>query len=331
MKSAKKNRLVILKILNSGRISEVIMGSIFSRFSKGSKEENPIILEYTSANESSKQSTIIQVPFEDRKRIIGFFSRPKESIEEENWKKIEPEGDTVRLKPGEHLMISLKDFIRIADLEKMIPTLHKLNEIPIFLKFQNSLMSDASFLELSELTNLRGFTYQDRFINLDDSKPIPLSIRAGDSLLNSAFKVQASITGHFCNSIINEVPFSVISDTGLKNITNMTELTTLDLGGCNAVTDQSLANIGKLSNLRSLNLAYCKVTDLGLLYLKNLTNLISLDLGGCDQITDAGLANLSNMSQLKILNLQHCTSITDNGLLYLESLSTLPPSTLRDA
>lgn len=92
----------------------------------------------------------------------------------------------------------------------------------------------------------------------------------------------------------------------------------LHLGYRNNITDTGLRYLSMLSNLRTLNLDGCNITDLGLQYLSNLKSLQSLRLLSCKKITDVGLQHLSMLKKLQDLHLSHCNKITDTGLLYFK-------------
>ena len=69
----------------------------------------------------------------------------------------------------------------------------------------------------------------------------------------------------------------------------LTQFTTLDLGGCDKITDTGLQHVALLTQLASLGLDECdKITDTGLKHVAQLTHLTSLDLGYCEKITDTG-------------------------------------------
>jgi hypothetical protein len=93
-------------------------------------------------------------------------------------------------------------------------------------------------------------------------------------------------------------------------------LVDLDLGGA-PVTDDDLANLEGLTNLKRLNLARCqKITDAGLAHLKGLAHLEWLNLFETN-VTDAGLANLNGLKNLKRLYVFE-SKVTDAGAKVLE-------------
>jgi len=80
-----------------------------------------------------------------------------------------------------------------------------------------------------------------------------------------------------------------------------TQLRDLDLGD-NPFTDEGLASLAELHNLKHLILRNTLVTDDGLKALENLTALEELDLSGT-KITGRGLQHLSNLKSIRTLNL----------------------------
>ena len=99
-----------------------------------------------------------------------------------------------------------------------------------------------------------------------------------------------------------------IMDAGLKELGHVSSLTSLDLAGCDKITDSGLKNLGRhLSSLTSLNLRGCRlITDAGLKELLDMAFLTSLNMSHCYNITDAGLEGLEHMSAPTSLDLQYC-------------------------
>jgi len=134
-----------------------------------------------------------------------------------------------------------------------------------------------------------------------------------------------------------------INDSGLVYLKNM-PLVFLGLGNTN-VTDNGLASVGTLKQLRDLNLSNTKVTAQGLGQLSSCRNLQSLDLhqtklgnGNLDGLKDlnnldvlvlgetgvgdAGMSSLKNLKMLRTLFLNG-SSITNAGLSNISNLENL--------
>jgi hypothetical protein len=114
-----------------------------------------------------------------------------------------------------------------------------------------------------------------------------------------------------------------LADVELKNLGDLKTLEELDLAGANTVSDETLKEIGRLTNLRRLVLWHHSntFTDAGLAHLRGLKNLQFLDLNA-SPVTDAGLAHLAGLPDLEVLNLSR-THITDTGLASLKALKNL--------
>jgi len=100
---------------------------------------------------------------------------------------------------------------------------------------------------------------------------------------------------------------------GIQYFTNLTEL---DLAGCEQISD--LSPLASLTQLKRLDLAGCKqISNLG--PLASLTQLTELDLVDCEQVSDLG--PLASLTQLIELDLTGCKQIND--LSPLASLTQL--------
>ena len=94
------------------------------------------------------------------------------------------------------------------------------------------------------------------------------------------------------------------------------------------ITDDSLAHLKRLRNVRALDLTGTAITDAGLSHLRGLVNLEDLVLRQT-QVGDEGMAALKGLPSLKSLWLSH-TMITDVGLTRLEGLKNLEVLGLED-
>jgi hypothetical protein len=87
------------------------------------------------------------------------------------------------------------------------------------------------------------------------------------------------------------------------------------------VTNDDLALLAGMPNLKSLALEYVNVTNAGLAHLKNLPHIEHLSLTGT-QMTDAGLKHLEGLPRLESLSLR-TVQVTDAGVNSLASLRKL--------
>jgi Leucine-rich repeat (LRR) protein len=122
------------------------------------------------------------------------------------------------------------------------------------------------------------------------------------------------------------VPFGLqfasrsITDTGLKELLGLKNLSVLYLGGTQ-VTDAGLKELAGLKNLSVLYLNNTQVTNVGLKELLGLKNLSVLYLSDT-RVTDAGLKELAGLKNLSTLWLSY-TAVTDAGLKEIAGLKNL--------
>src|SRR6185503_46271 len=79
-------------------------------------------------------------------------------------------------------------------------------------------------------------------------------------------------------------------------------LTSLDLSGSKALTDEGLQHLHRLPTLEHLDVSGTAITDRGLEVLRHLPALKHLSLAGT-RVTDAGASHLSQCHELEHLNL----------------------------
>jgi hypothetical protein len=141
-----------------------------------------------------------------------------------------------------------------------------------------------------------------------------------------AFRLGPWRAGMVAKLPVPEAPFGLdlynteVTDDGLKELSNLRNLTTLNLSRTN-VTDAGLKELANLKNLTTLYLHETKVTNVGMKELAKLKNLTVLNLGDT-KVTDAGVKELANLKSLTTLDLSH-TEVTDAGLKELANLKNL--------
>jgi hypothetical protein len=81
------------------------------------------------------------------------------------------------------------------------------------------------------------------------------------------------------------------------------------------VTDEDLAEIGKLIGLEELRIASTRITDAGLAHLARLSNLKKLELGATS-VTSAGFEHLAKLKNLEMVTL-YCPRLSDEGLRFV--------------
>jgi hypothetical protein len=118
----------------------------------------------------------------------------------------------------------------------------------------------------------------------------------------------------------------MVTDAGLRlrAVSNCTALiTTLDLRRCN-VTNVGVRALSCLPALTSLNLSWCRaVTDVGLRAVRSCTALTFLDLRRCN-VTNVGVRALSCLPALTSLDLRACGKVTAAGVQALRNTTAAP-------
>lgn len=112
-----------------------------------------------------------------------------------------------------------------------------------------------------------------------------------------------------------------ITDEGLKYLSDLPNLVSLEIRGQNQITNDGLKYISNIKTLKWLKLLELdNITDEGLKYLPN---LVSLFISDCNQITNDGLKHISKIKTLEKLWLWDLDNITDEGIKYLPYLPNL--------
>jgi internalin A len=98
-------------------------------------------------------------------------------------------------------------------------------------------------------------------------------------------------------------------------------VTQVNLTYTSAAIDAAMAPIGRLIQLRVLNLRNTPLNDEDLASFKRLSSLYYLDLQST-QVTDAGLVHMKGLNSLRFLSLRG-TRVSDSGLVHLKGLTSL--------
>ena len=112
-----------------------------------------------------------------------------------------------------------------------------------------------------------------------------------------------------------------ISDEGLANIHDLTELEELSLDGNHRITANGFRHLSRLTKLKVLRLYGAPLDDSAIAQIKDFRDLEDLQIGKA-HITDQGVAYLSRFQKLGTLDLQG-TLVTSDGLRYLEDLDQM--------
>ena len=114
-----------------------------------------------------------------------------------------------------------------------------------------------------------------------------------------------------------EISFTTFSDRGLQKIGYLPNLKTLNISGCEAITNESAANIVKqFPGLRTLNISGTSIDGEALTKLKSLDSLVSVSLGSL-KISDQDIKEFLHNSRFTQIELSHNKDLTDVSLNYL--------------
>lgn len=96
-----------------------------------------------------------------------------------------------------------------------------------------------------------------------------------------------------------------MTDAVLTRISRLGQVTRLDLGGSQRITDEGLLQLAAMPQLQELDLSgwHLRITDRGLEALRQLKQLRRFAMCWPQQVTDLGVANLASCNQLESVNL----------------------------
>ena len=112
-----------------------------------------------------------------------------------------------------------------------------------------------------------------------------------------------------------------VSDAGLEALSGCKTLEEIDLSEDSLISDEGMAHLAKLTNLKKLNLWRVQITDAGAVQLAPLTKLLWLNLDN-SKLADGGLVLLKDMKSLTFLHIGS-TQVTEAGAASLFHLKTL--------
>jgi hypothetical protein len=118
------------------------------------------------------------------------------------------------------------------------------------------------------------------------------------------------------NRVVGLVTLYGLSDEALAAIADLSDLRMLNLSN-SGVDDESIAVVAELSQLRTLDLSMTSVTDAGLGHVGAATSLRRLRLNHT-AVTDQGLESLAALTNLQTLDVEG-TSVTEAGAQRLKT------------
>ena len=92
----------------------------------------------------------------------------------------------------------------------------------------------------------------------------------------------------------------------------------LNLTENRGITNEGMAAVGTLRQLRYLNIGACDINNQGMAFLPNLVNLEYLNLSYCNRITEKTAPYIQKLPKLAYLELQGCIKINTGGLKKFE-------------
>ena len=96
---------------------------------------------------------------------------------------------------------------------------------------------------------------------------------------------------------------TLISDTGIAQLTGLRAMRVIDLRVAPMVTDAAMQSLAQMSELRAVRLMGGNVTDAGVATLLALPRLTELDVRNCRRVTKAGLEPLIGKESLRVLKI----------------------------
>jgi len=89
-----------------------------------------------------------------------------------------------------------------------------------------------------------------------------------------------------------------LTDEGLRSLSNLPMLATLNLTWCRQITDRGIKALTALPALTSLQMLEINITSAGIKSLAAIPTLTNLDLWACQRLSNAGKVNQSTRSPL---------------------------------
>lgn len=114
---------------------------------------------------------------------------------------------------------------------------------------------------------------------------------------------------------------SSVRGASLKILGKMKNLRSLNIGGSQVLTDDAAAELVELKDLQALYLFHTLLTDKAVMKIVRLKRLHVLDLS-YTRVTNAGVKHLATLDGLQALNLGE-TSVSDSGLKELAKMESL--------
>ena len=125
----------------------------------------------------------------------------------------------------------------------------------------------------------------------------------------------------FANVATLELDLAVVD---LWRVRDFPALRTLSLSDGHAgITDDDLAPLAELHDLKRLDISLLPITGEGLAQLARRSSLREFSLSYCANVTDAGIATIGNITSLRKLDIRDCPQVSNAGLRELRRLTQL--------
>lgn len=151
-------------------------------------------------------------------------------------------------------------------------------------------------------------------------------IRSLEGLLSPSGLVNADLKLESVRSLTSlrtlHIEGSDVSATGLRHLSELSELEQIFLNNCVKLTDDALEHLSSFEHLWLLHLLHTPITGDGLRHLGQLQNLHYLILDGCTELNEDNLKHLLTLPRLRRLHLSSW-AITDAAIPHLEQMKTL--------
>lgn len=116
--------------------------------------------------------------------------------------------------------------------------------------------------------------------------------------------------------------YGPLTDENLLCVSQVNQLSKIDLSGPLMVTPRGIAHLHTMSCLKSLELSHTELDEAHFQEIGKLNSLHELSLS-CSSITNAGMIHLKGLQSLEILTLNQCESLDDAALPHIAQMNSL--------
>ena len=187
-----------------------------------------------------------------------------------------------------------------------------------------STVDDVAMDDIAKLTSLKALALDFLWVGEETA----LAKLAGLKDLEELYMAETligdeglAVLGQFPKLKKLRISRTQIGDAGLAHLSKISTLADLDVSECANLSDDGLAHLAGMTQMKRLNLWREQITDAGAAHLAGMINMEWLNVDNT-QLTDAGLESFNNMKKLKFLHLGS-TAVSDAGLVHLEHLTSL--------